>query len=323
MPYHMALEAAAEERRGSGKIGTTGRGIGPAYVDKMHRTGLKTGDLLHPEVFREKLEANLAYTNQVLEKIFGATGFSADEVHQTYMGYAERLAGFIGDADVAVNRAIEEGKNVLFEGAQGALLDIDHGTYPFVTCSSATSGGVCTGLGVGPTRINEVLGVVKAYTTRVGEGPFPTEQDNEVGEALRARGGEFGATTGRPRRCGWLDVVALRHAVRVNGLTGLVITKLDVLDDVAEIKICTSYRRGSETVTEFPKSAAVLEECEPVYETVPGWQATTGGLTSYDGLPEAARSYLAAIERMLDVPVALISTGARRDELIVVREPFS
>lgn len=322
MPYHMAIEAAAENKRGSGKIGTTGRGIGPAYVDKMCRTGIKVGDLLYPEVFREKLEHNLAFTNSVLEKVYGAEGFKADEVYKTYMGHAERLAAYIGDADIAVNNAMDEGKNVLFEGAQGTLLDIDHGTYPFVTCSNASAGGVCTGLGVSPLRVTRILGVVKAYTTRVGSGPFPTELTDAIGQGMQKRGGEFGATTGRPRRCGWLDMVALRHAVRINGLTGIVLTKLDILDGLEEIKVCTAYECDGKTVTEFPKEATVLARCKPVLESVPGWKGSTSGLTGYGQIPEGAVNYIKTIEKMLGVQVQMISTGPKRHELITVKEQF-
>jgi adenylosuccinate synthase len=238
------------------------------------------------------------------------------------MRYAERLAGHIEDTDIVVNKALDEGRNPPPEGAQGTLLDIDHGTYPFVTCPSASAGGVCTGLGVSPLRIQKVLGVVKAYTTRVGEGPFPTELEDAVGEGLRARGGEFGATTGRPRRCGWLDMVALRHAARINGLTGIVLTKLDILDGLDEIKICTAYDCEGKTITEFPKEAALLARCRPVLKSVPGWKGSTSGLRNLGDLPGGASDYIKTIERMLGVEVQIISTGPRRDELIMVKEQF-
>ncbi len=239
MPYHMAIEQAVENRMGDRKIGTTLKGIGPAYTDKAARSGIKVVDLLMPELFRERLQRNLEYKNMLLEKIYGEKPLDAGAIYDDYMRHAGRLAPFIGDTDIAVNTAIEQGKNVLFEGAQGTLLDIDHGTYPYVTSSNASAGGVCTGLGVGPTKLDRAIGVVKAYTTRVGGGPFPTEIEGPIGQELQRKGGEFGATTGRPRRCGWLDLVALRHSVRVNGLTGLVVTKLDVLDGLDELKVCT------------------------------------------------------------------------------------
>jgi adenylosuccinate synthase len=320
MPYHMALEEAAEERKGSKKIGTTGRGIGPAYADKIARTGIKVADLLYPDVFMDKLRKNLEFVNAVLVSVYGGKGFDAEDIHKKYMGYAGKLSGFIADTDVVINDAIDEGRNVLFEGAQGTLLDVDHGTYPYVTSSSASAGGVCIGLGVGPTKVNKAIGVVKAYTTRVGGGPFPTELKDALGETIREKGGEYGATTGRPRRCGWLDAVALRHAVRVNGLTGLAITKLDILDGLDEVNVCTSYRYNSRTLNEFPKEAAVLEGCSPVYETLPGWKGSTVGKRRFEELPEGARRYIKAIEDMLGVRVQMISTGAKRDEIITIDE---
>ena len=322
MPYHMALEAANEKSLGKGAIGTTGRGIGPAYVDKFSRMGLKVGDLLYPEIFREKLEKALQWTNSVLKKIYGAEEFSVEEVYQQYMRYAERLAQHIADTDIIINDAMDEGKKVLFEGAQGTLLDIDFGTYPFVTCSSATAGGVCTGLGVSPLRVGKIVGIVKAYTTRVGSGPFPAEIHGPEGEALREKGAEYGATTGRPRRCGWLDIVALRHSTRINGFTGIAITKLDVLDGQETLNICTAYDYKGERLTEFPKEASILEDCKPVYESMPGWKGTTSGLTNYDSLPDEAKAYLKAIEELLGVKVHFISTGPKRNELIIIQNQF-
>lgn len=317
MPYHMALESAAENLKGSKKIGTTGRGIGPAYSDKAARTGMKVVDLLYPEHFKEKLQKNIELVNRILKDVYGAEGFGTDAVYEEYMGHAGALSPFIADTDVAVNRAIENGKNVLFEGAQGTLLDIDHGTYPYVTSSSAAAGGVCTGLGVGPTKIDKVIGVVKAYTTRVGGGPFPTEITDSLGDTLRERGGEYGATTGRARRCGWLDIVALRHAVRVNGLTGFAMTKLDILDGLKEINICTSYEMDSKAVEEFPKEAFLLERCKPSYISVPGWEENTANIKDFEQLPAAARNYIGKIEEMLGIKAEMVSTGRRRDELIV------
>ena len=323
MPYHIAVEAASEEKRGKAKIGTTGRGIGPAYVDKVGRLGLKVGDLQYPDVFRAKLEGTLVLCNEYLEKVCGKEGFDVQTVFDEFMGYAERLDQYIGDASLAVNQALEEGKNVLFEGAQGTLLDIDHGTYPFVTSSNSIAGGVCTGLGVGPTRINKVMGIVKAYSTRVGEGPFPTELTDDVGKRMQERGVEFGATTGRPRRCGWLDAVALRHAIRINGMGGIALTKIDVLSGLDEIKICTSYEFRGGKITEFPVTATELAECRPVYDMVlPGWTESTKGATEMAGLPERARDYVRAVEEVLKVPVDIVSTGPGREELITLREQF-
>lgn len=322
MPYHLAVEKAAEMRMGDKAIGTTLKGIGPAYTDKAQRSGIKVVDLLMPEVFREKLEKNLENKNLMLEKIYGEAPLKAGPIYDEYMRHADRLRPYIADTDVAVNRAIDGGKNVLFEGAQGTLLDIDHGTYPYVTSSNASAGGVCTGLGVAPTKINRIIGVVKAYTTRVGGGPFPTEIHGPLGAELQEKGGEFGATTGRPRRCGWLDMVALRHSAMINGLTGIAITKLDILDGQEEIKICTSYKCGNDTLDNFPTEAAILERCEPRYESFAGWKETTSGLKDYDELPENARKYLKTIEEMLGVEVQMVSTGPRREELILVKGQF-
>lgn len=322
MPYHIAIDQAAERARGAASIGTTGRGIGPAYTDKIARCGLRVGDLLYPELFRSKLEHSLGNANNILTKLFGAESFDVQKVYDEYMACAKRIGQHIADTEVIINEALEVGKNVLFEGAQGTLLDIDHGTYPFVTSSSAAAGGACTGTGVGPTRIGRVLGIVKAYTTRVGNGPFPTEMHDDLGVDIQRRGHEFGATTGRARRCGWLDAVALKHAVRVNGLTGLAITKLDILDGITELKICTSYSLDGNTIKDFPCDAALLEKCVPVYETIAGWTAPTTGATTYDALPKEARDYMKRISELLGVPVDIISTGAKRDQIMVLTSQF-
>lgn len=322
MPYHMALEAACEKRLGKDNIGTTGRGIGPAYVDKAARSGLKVGDLLYPDVFREKLQKTLGFVNLVLEKVYGADTFGADDIFARYMEYAGRLREHIADTDVVLNKALAEGKNLLVEGAQGTLLDIDHGTYPFVTSSNASAGGACTGLGIGPTKISRVLGVVKAYTTRVGSGPFPTEMHDSLGRAIQERGGEFGATTGRPRRCGWLDMVALRYSSRINGLTGVALTKLDILDGLDEVKICTAYECDGQRVEEFPGLAARLAGCRPVFETLPGWKESTSGVTTFDALPAPAKKYIKTIEQMLGLGAQMVCTGQKRDELIVLEDQF-
>lgn len=322
MPYHMAVEAEKEKKKGDKKIGTTGRGIGPAYVDKAGRTGIRMGDLMRPALFKEKLSSNLEDFNFILTKQFGADPLDEKSIYETYMEYAAFLKKHVQDTDVVINEMIEEGDNVLFEGAQGTLLDIDHGTYPYVTSSNASAGGACTGLGIGPTKIDAVLGVVKAYTTRVGGGPFPTEIHDDLGEKIREKGGEFGATTGRPRRCGWLDFIALRHAVRINGLSGILITKLDILEGLDTIKVCVAYKFEGQTLETFPKELDVLEKCEPVYEEVSGWKEPTTGITDFDALPKKARDYIRLIEDGLKVPVDMISTGKKRNELITLRSHF-
>jgi len=322
MPYHMALEQEHEKARGAKKIGTTGRGIGPTYVDKMARVGIRIADLYDPKVFREKIETNLMEVNYILERRFNANAVPLEEVFDRYMGYAEKLAAHVADTDIVINEMIEGNKKVLFEGAQGTLLDVDHGTYPFVTSSSAIAGGACIGLGVGPTRITGVLGVAKAYTTRVGSGPFPSEIEGEIGERLREKGGEYGATTGRPRRCGWLDLVGLRHSLRVNGLTGIAITKLDILDGIEKIKVCVAYKYGDAVHYEIPKEFSLLSVAEPVYEEMEGWSGQTTGAKGFSNLPKNARNYIRMIEERLGVSIDIISTGQRRDELIVLREQF-
>lgn len=322
MPYHIAIDNAHEEARGSKKIGTTGRGIGPTYVDKMARTGIRVADLYDPEVLTEKITANLKEINYILKNRYRTKGFTTSGIMRRYAGYAERLSGYVTDTDIVINDMIAKNRNILFEGAQGTLLDVDHGTYPFVTSSNAVAGGACTGLGVGPTKIGKVLGVVKAYTTRVGGGPFPTEITGVVGEGLRQRGGEYGATTGRPRRCGWLDFVGLRHAVRVNGLTGIAVTKLDILDALDTVKVCVAYKYGNNVHRDFPKEFSLLEEAEPVYEEMQGWKKSTVGLTKFDALPKNAQRYMRKMEDTLGVKVDMVSTGQRRDELIMLREQF-
>jgi adenylosuccinate synthase len=323
MPYHMAIEQAREAEKGEKKIGTTGRGIGPAYVDKASRYGIRVIDLLYPDVFREKVNENLKTVNFLLTELYRGEPFSVDQICSEYMEYAGYLQDYIDDTDVIIDQALREDKKILFEGAQGTLLDIDHGTYPYVTSSSAVAGGVCTGMGIGPTRIDTVLGVVKAYTTRVGGGPFPTELHDALGEEIRKRGGEFGATTGRPRRCGWLDLVALRHAVRINGLSGIILTKLDILDGLETLKVCTSYRYKNSIYTEFPKELEVLEKCTPVYEELAGWSEKTSGIREYDKLPVNARKYLQYIEEKLGVSIDMISTGQDREAIIRLKKHFS
>ncbi|TLY26165.1 MAG: adenylosuccinate synthase [Nitrospirae bacterium] len=322
MPYHKAIEKASETQKGGRRIGTTGRGIGPAYVDKMARIGIRMGDLLDPPYFRQKLEDNVAETNALLQALYHAPGFHAEKIFQEYLRYAERLRSMIVDTGLLVDKAITKGKRVLLEGAQGTHLDVDHGTYPYVTSSSASAGGACTGVGIGPTVIDAVLGVAKAYTTRVGSGPFPTELSNEVGAMLQKQGNEFGATTGRARRCGWYDAVLVRCAVRVNGLTSLAITKLDVLDHLDEIRTCTGYKFKGRRLDEIPQEMAILSACNPVYETWPGWKRSTTGITAYRALPVEARRYLARLEELAECPIDLVSTGSKREQTIVLRNPL-
>ncbi|MBM4128626.1 MAG: adenylosuccinate synthase [Nitrospira sp.] len=322
MPYHVAIDRSKEKTRGAKKIGTTGRGIGPAYVDKMARTGMRVSDLLYPSVFKEKLKANLSDVNFILKRLYKLHGFNVREIYDEYMTYAEYLSKYVADTDVIINRMLSENKHVLFEGAQGTLLDVDHGTYPYVTSSNATAGGACTGIGIGPTRITKVLGVAKAYTTRVGGGPFPTEITGPLGKKLREWGVEYGATTGRPRRCGWLDMVVLRHSARINGLTGIAITKLDVLGGLDAVNICTAYRYKRKTYKDFPKETNILEQCRPLYRSMKGWKSDVTGTRDFNKLPEAAKRYLRTIEELSGVEIQLISTGQRRDEIIQLKELF-
>ncbi|WP_258358793.1 adenylosuccinate synthase [Moorella sulfitireducens (nom. illeg.)] len=320
LPYHKGLDAAEEERRGEARIGTTKRGIGPAYVDKTSRTGIRVGDLLDWEEFRDKLARNLAAVNEVLAKIYDRPGYELEAILDEYAGYAGCLRPLIADTGRLVNGALQEGRKVLFEGAQGTLLDLDQGTYPFVTSSYPTAGGACIGAGIGPTKINKVLGVAKAYTTRVGAGPFPAEITGSLGDTLREQGREYGTTTGRPRRCGWLDTVILRHAAEVNSLTGIALTKLDVLTGIEPLRICTGYRYGGEILRDFPARLKVLEQCEPVYEELPGWHEDITKARTLADLPAACRGYIRRIEELAGVPIHLIAVGPRRDETIVVEE---
>ncbi|MCG0277134.1 MAG: adenylosuccinate synthase [Thermanaeromonas sp.] len=322
LPYHKRLDELEEERRGSGRLGTTKRGIGPAYVDKAARTGIRVVDLLDPEEFRQRLALNLKEKNELFTKVYGTSPCSLEEILEEYLEYAERLRPLVADTGQIINQALREGKKVLFEGAQGTLLDLDQGTYPYVTSSYPVAGGACIGAGVGPKAIDSVIGVAKAYTTRVGEGPFPTEAKDTAGEYLRRRGGEYGTTTGRPRRCGWLDAVILRHAADVNGLTGLALTKLDVLTGVDPIQICTGYLYKGKILSSFPASLRVLQECEPVYEELPGWADDITGAESIEDLPPACRAYIRRVEELAGVPVKLIAVGPRRDQTIEVADIF-
>jgi len=322
LPYHVALDRARELARGKNAIGTTGRGIGPAYEDKVSRRGLRLGELQDVERFTERLREVMEYHNFALVNYFKVDPVDYQEVLDEVLAQGERLVPLIEDVPSTLHRLHGLGKRVLFEGAQGTLLDIDHGTYPFVTSSNTTAGGASTGSGVGPRDLGYILGIVKAYTTRVGGGPFPTELFDEVGDHLGEKGHEFGATTGRKRRCGWLDAVALRRACELSSVSGLCITKLDVLDGLDEIKICVAYNLDGQEVTTPPAGADRFERCEPVYITLPGWEDSTQGLRNEDLLPENARAYLREIESVCGMPIDIISTGPDRDETIVVRHPF-
>lgn len=321
LPYHRALERESEKIKGARRIGTTERGIGPAYADKVSRIGIRMIDLMEPEVFREKLNLNLVEVNHTLAET-GTEPFDFEQIYQAYLNDAAQLKSYMTNTSEWLYQACTGQKKLLFEGAQGTHLDVDFGTYPYVTSSSASAGGACTGTGIGPTQIDGVIGVAKAYTTRVGGGPFPSELIGEAGDRLRARGGEFGATTGRPRRCGWFDAVLARHAVRVNGLTALAVTKLDVLDGLPELNLCVGYRFEDRIYTEMPASSRILEKCTPIYETFPGWTASTSGLTAYTQLPSAAKQYIEALCEKVGCPLDIVSTGARRTETIVLHHPF-
>jgi len=322
MPYHMALEIGNEKALGTARIGTTGRGIGPAYTDKMARCGMRVSDLLHPDLFREKLKTNLEYYNFLIQKKFGDKGLEEGPIFENYMGYAERIRGWADDVSLRLRESMKRGENILCEGAQGTHLDIDHGTYPFVTSSNPTAGGACTGLGFGPTEVDHVLAIVKAYTTRVGSGPFPTEQEGTSGEEFRRVGREFGASTGRPRRCGWFDALLVRYSVRINSLTSGALTKLDVLDGFDPIRICTGYKYKNSLLTEFPTELSVLEECKPVYEELPGWKKNTIGTKFITDLPVRAREYIRRLEDLIEIPFSIVSTGPKREETIMMNNPY-
>jgi adenylosuccinate synthase len=323
MPYHKKIDLAREAQQGDRQIGTTGRGIGPAYEDKAARRGIRFVELLDPEAFAAAVRTVLEEKNFYLQSYFGAQPIDAEAVIGEYGAYAERLAPYVTNTSVVIAEAVKRRRRLLFEGSQGTHLDIDYGTYPYVTSSNTLSGNASCGAGVGPGKLSEVIGIVKAYTTRVGRGPFPTELNDAVGDRLQERGAEFGATTGRRRRCGWLDVVLLRNAARLNGLTGLAITKLDVLGGLEELKICTAYRHPGGTAVDFPASLKVLAECTPVYETLPGWTEDISGITRYARLPKAVKRYLERIAELTGVPVDIVSIGPDRDQTIVLRNPFT
>ncbi|WP_026797309.1 MULTISPECIES: adenylosuccinate synthase [Planktothrix] len=322
MPYHRLLDQASEQQRGSQKIGTTGRGIGPTYADKSERTGIRIIDLMETESLPEQLRWTISNKNVILEKLYNLPPLDPEAVIEEYLQYAERLRPHVVDASLKIYAAVQDRRNILFEGAQGTLLDLDHGTYPYVTSSNPVAGGACVGTGVGPTMIDRVIGVAKAYTTRVGEGPFPTEMVDGIGQILCDRGAEFGTTTGRQRRCGWFDAVIGRYAVRINGLDCLAITKLDVLDGLDEIKVCIAYDIDGERCEHFPSSARTFARCEPIYETVPGWKESTADCRKLEDLPQTALDYLKFLAELMKVPIAIVSLGASRDQTIIVEDPI-
>jgi adenylosuccinate synthase len=316
MPYHILLDGLEEKLRGEKAIGTTRKGIGPAYADKTARLGIRIGDLLDKDVLLERLRFVLEYKNIILTKVYDASLLSLDEVYSEYCQYGERLAPHIRETTVMVEEALNRNETVILEGAQGALLDLDFGTYPYTTSSSPLAGGGCIGAGLGPTAITRILGVFKAYCTRVGGGPMPTELKNETGELIRQQAHEFGTTTGRPRRCGWFDAVAARFSTRINGFTGAAITRLDILGALPRLKICVGYKLDGETIDYFPSSVVALERCQPVYEELPGWQSSISDIRDYEQLPSQAKQYLARLEELISCPINLVSVGAEREQTI-------
>lgn len=323
MPYHLKIDQLSDAQKGTGKIGTTGKGIGPAYMDKAARIGIRMGDLLDPELFSRKLRQNLEEKNHLLERVYGAEGFTFEEIYDSTMACVERLRPYITDTSVVLNDAIDEGSRVLFEGAQGVMLDIDHGTYPFVTSSNPIAGGVCIGSGVGPTKIHQVIGVAKAYTTRVGDGPFPTELANEIGDRIREIGKEYGTTTGRPRRVGWFDSVVVRHARRVSGITGLSLNSLDVLTGLKTVKICTSYEYEGKVMENYPSNLDVLEKCVPIYEELPGWDEDITQVKSLHELPLTVQHYIERITALTGIPLTIFSVGPGREQTIQFRPVYA
>jgi adenylosuccinate synthase len=320
LPYHRRIDVAREK---TFKIGTTGRGIGPAYEDKVVRCGIRVVDLIDEKVFREKLEANLIQKNLYLTQVLKDKGFEFSEIFDEYLQYKNRLEKYVENTSLILYEEIQKGKHVLFEGAQGALLDMDHGTYPYVTASNTVAGNACAGSGIGPTMIHSVIGVAKAYTTRVGEGPFPTELQDELGEKIRQRGGEYGATTGRPRRCGWFDAVVVNHSIRINGIREIVITKLDVLNEFDTIKICVGYRTDGKVFYHVPSNLEILRHSEPIYEEMKGWKTEIKGAKNFKDLPRNAKRYLKRIQKLIGAKITMISIGSERDETVEVKNPFA
>jgi len=322
MPYHKAIDQARERLRGEGMIGTTGRGIGPAYEDKVARVGIRLIDLLEEETFQEKLQRNIEEKNIYLKAILKEKTLDFNKLHDSYSVYRDKLKSYVTDTSLLLDREMRAGKQVLFEGAQGTLLDVDHGTYPFVTSSNTVAGGVCNGAGIGPRHIHQIIGISKAYTTRVGSGPFPTEIHGQDGETLKREGFEFGATTGRPRRCGWFDAVGLRHAVRMNGITGVALTKLDVLTGFKMIPICTDYRSSGKILHDFPASFKVMQNAQPVYEEMEGWEKPLDAVRSFSDLPAQAQKYVRRLEEIIETEIILVSVGPGRDQTILLKSPF-
>ncbi|MEV0150973.1 MULTISPECIES: adenylosuccinate synthase [unclassified Nonomuraea] len=319
MPHHRALDKVSERYLGKAKIGTTGRGIGPAYGDKVYRMGVRVQDLLDPGILAKKIEAALTEKNQVLTKVYNRRGIEPERVLEEYLGYAERLKPHIADTSLVLSKALDEGKFVLLEGGQGTLLDLDHGTYPFVTSSSPTSGGACAGSGIPPTRLTKVIGILKAYTTRVGAGPFPTELEDEMGDWLRTTGGEYGVTTGRNRRCGWFDAVIARYATRINGVTDFFLTKLDVLSGLERIPVCVAYEVDGVRHEEIPMTQTDFHHAKPIYEELPGWQEDISGAKTFEDLPRNAQEYVRALEKMSGAPISAVGVGPARDATLVLR----
>jgi adenylosuccinate synthase len=314
MPYHLVLDVLEEESKGDAKIGTTGKGIGPCYVDKAARSGIRIADLMDAQVFEDRLRRLIIEKNIILEKIYGKPGLEVEPILKQYLGFAEILRPYVTDTSVVLNDMIDQNKRVLFEGAQGVMLDIDQGTYPFVTSSNPTAGGVCNGAGIGPTKIHQIIGVAKAYTTRVGDGPFPTELNNEIGDLIRETGHEYGTTTGRPRRVGWFDTVVIRHARRVSGITGLSLNSLDVLTGLETVKICTGYKYRGEIIKHYPANLNMLAECEAVYEEMPGWKEDITKVRNLADLPSTTRKYVERVAELTGIPIAIFSVGRNRDQ---------
>ncbi len=324
LPYHKSLDEIKETKRGKNKIGTTKRGIGPAYVDKIARIGIRMIDLIDEKSLSKKLENNLNEKNSIFEKLYGLkiSNQEKKDIVKKYREYGQLLKKYVTDISLYLNQAIDEDKKILFEGAQGTLLDIDHGTFPYVTSSNPIAGGACIGTGVGPTKIDRVMGITKAYTTRVGRGPFPTEMQGELEEYIRQKGGEFGATTGRPRRCGWFDMILVNYAVRINGMDSMVITKIDVLSDFDKIKICTSYKYNGKMIKEFPVDLKTLQKCIPVYEEMEGWKGNISQITKYEDLPRQSRAYISRIEELVRTKVVIVSVGPKRSQTIIRENVF-
>lgn len=322
MPYHKILDELQEEDLGENKLGTTKNGIGPCYMDKASRLGIRIVDLMNKETFAKKLKFNVELKNKLLKKLYNHEGINYEELLKEYLEYADRLRPYVADTTTILNKAIKEKKNILFEGAQATMLDLDHGTYPFVTSSYPAAGGACTGSGVGPRKIDNVIGVVKAYSTRVGEGPFPSELFDDIGQFIRDKGGEYGTVTGRARRCGWLDACVIKYASYINGLDSVAITRLDILDELDKLKICVAYKYNGEILEDYPADLDILSKVEPVYEEFDGWKTSTANIREYDKLPENAKKYLKRLSEVIDTEISIVSVGAGRDETIIIKDIF-